>query len=128
MTISLTRWNKEHICIQTSSLLCVGLIPKRPPRLLHGVTTVYPIPFHLGQVSRTTRGWLASTLDVGRSDESRTEGLRISRSGHPDLEDFRGFANEERRTKEVGRFKRSLSDRTDSWRLSKKPSQQRSAE
>ena len=86
MTISLTRWNKEHICNKTSSLLCVGLIPKRPPRLLHGVTTVYPIPFHLGQVSRTTRGWLASA--IGHHNESRTEGLWISRSRHPDFEDL----------------------------------------
>ena len=31
-----------------------------------------------------------------------TEGVRISRSRHPDLEDFRGFANEE--GEEVGRF------------------------
>ena len=36
-----------------------------------------------------------------------TEGVRISRSRHPDLEDFRGFANEE--GEEVGRFE----DRTE---------------
>ena len=113
---------------KTTYLLCIGLISEAYRNPLHGVTKQkYPIPF-LGQVSRTTRGWLASTLDVGRGNESRTEGLRISRSRRPDFEDFRGFANEERRTKEVGRFKRSLSDRTDSWRLSKKPSQQRSDE
>ena len=85
---------------KTTYLLCIGLISEAYRNPLHGVTKQkYPIPFHLGQVSRTTRGWLASTLDVGRGNESRTEGLRISRSGfrriQEDCGDSAGFRRED---------------------------------
>ena len=84
---------------KTTYLLCIGLISEAYRNPLHGVTKQkYPIPF-LGQVSRTTRGWLASTLDVGRGNESRTEGVRISRSGfrrvREDCGDSAGFRRED---------------------------------
>ena len=101
MTISLTHWNKEQ---DIESPLRWSHFRSVPQSTTWRHEHKYPIPFHLGQVSRTTRGWLASTLDVGRGNESMTEGVRISRSRHPDLEDFRGFANEE--GEEVGRFEK----------------------
>ena len=90
MTISLTHWNKEQ---DIESPLRWSHFRSVPQSTTWRHEHKYPIPFHLRQVSRTTRGWLASTLDVGRGNESMTEGVRISRSRHPDLEDFRGFAN-----------------------------------
>ena len=101
MTISLTHWNKEQ---DIESPLRWSHFRSVPQSTTWRHEHKYPIPFHLGQVSRTAHGagWRQRwTLGVATS-LWKVEGVRISRSRHPDLEDFRGFANEE--GEEVGRF------------------------